>query len=30
MAGEIASLALSRLTVPIVYFMTKRPKAVTG
>ncbi len=24
MAGEIASLALSRMTVPIVYFMTKR------
>ena len=24
MAGEIASLALSRMTVPVVYFMVKR------
>jgi multidrug efflux pump subunit AcrB len=27
MAGEIASLALSRMTVPIVYFLVKRREA---
>jgi multidrug efflux pump subunit AcrB len=26
MAGEIASLALSRMTVPVVYFMLKRER----
>ena len=26
MAGEVASLALSRMTVPVVYFMVKRRK----
>jgi len=30
MAGEVASLALSRMTVPIVYFMAKRRKSVTA
>ena len=28
MAGEIASLALSRMTVPVVYFMVKRKRVV--
>jgi multidrug efflux pump subunit AcrB len=28
MAGEIASLALSRMTVPIVYYMVERRRAV--
>ena len=27
MAGEVASLALSRMTVPVVYFMVKQRKA---
>jgi multidrug efflux pump subunit AcrB len=26
MAGEMASLALSRMTVPVVYFMVKRKR----
>jgi multidrug efflux pump subunit AcrB len=30
MAGEIASLALSRMTVPIVYFMVNRRRKATG
>ena len=32
MAGEVASLALSRMTVPVVYFMVKRrqPALVTA
>ena len=29
MAGEIASLALSRMTVPVVYFMVKRRQATS-
>ena len=29
MAGEIASLALSRMTVPVVYFMVKRRQLQT-
>lgn len=28
MAGEVASLALSRMTVPIVYFMVNRKRSV--
>jgi multidrug efflux pump subunit AcrB len=30
MAGEVASLALSRMTVPIVYFLMKRREARRG
>jgi multidrug efflux pump subunit AcrB len=29
MAGEMASLALSRMTVPVVYFMVKRRRMLT-
>jgi multidrug efflux pump subunit AcrB len=28
MAGEIASLALSRMTVPVVYFMVKQRRSL--